>query len=74
MTRLVVSDPDTARGRSITAREVLDRGASRITATLADQPETLESELSIVEAGEQLPGRIELEHGRGRVSALRFRD
>jgi len=33
-----VSDPEQARGRTITAREVLDRGASRISSTLAGQP------------------------------------
>ncbi len=34
-----VSDPSEARGNSITAREILDRGAVRIGETLADQPE-----------------------------------
>ena len=34
-----VSDPSEARGNSITAREVLDRGAGSIEAELADQPE-----------------------------------
>ena len=33
-----VSDPSEARGNSISAREVLDRGAERIEAALADQP------------------------------------
>ncbi len=33
-----VSDPSQARGQTITAREVLDRGAERITRELADQP------------------------------------
>jgi serine/threonine-protein kinase len=34
-----VSDPREARGREVTAREILDRGASRIDTELADQPE-----------------------------------
>jgi tetratricopeptide (TPR) repeat protein len=34
-----VSDPSEARGRTITAREVLDRGVERIETELADQPE-----------------------------------
>jgi non-specific serine/threonine protein kinase/serine/threonine-protein kinase len=34
-----VSDPSEARGNTITAREVLDRGAERIRAGLEDQPE-----------------------------------
>ncbi len=34
-----VSDPSEARGNSVTAREILDRGAVRIEDTLADQPE-----------------------------------
>jgi tetratricopeptide (TPR) repeat protein len=33
-----VSDPSEARGNSITAREILDKGAKRIEAELADQP------------------------------------
>ncbi|MEJ2320244.1 MAG: serine/threonine-protein kinase [Gemmatimonadales bacterium] len=33
-----VSDPDEARGNSITAREILDQGAARITSELNDQP------------------------------------
>ncbi len=33
-----VSDPGEARGNTITAREILDRGAERIDAELADQP------------------------------------
>ncbi len=35
-----VSDPDQARGNTITAREILDAGASRIGGELAGQPET----------------------------------
>jgi non-specific serine/threonine protein kinase/serine/threonine-protein kinase len=34
-----VSDPGTARGNTITAREVLDRGAERIDKELGDEPE-----------------------------------
>ena len=33
-----VSDPDISRGRAVTARELLDRGAERIGRELADQP------------------------------------
>ncbi len=33
-----VSDPSEARGNTITAREILDKGADRINAELADQP------------------------------------
>lgn len=34
-----VSDPDRARGRTVTARELLDRGAERVERELAGQPE-----------------------------------
>lgn len=34
-----VSNPSEARGRTITAREILDRGAQRIEADLAEQPQ-----------------------------------
>ncbi|MGH7711603.1 MAG: tetratricopeptide repeat protein, partial [Gemmatimonadaceae bacterium] len=34
-----ISDPSVARGQTITARELLDRGATRIEKELADQPE-----------------------------------
>ena len=34
-----VSDPDSARGRVVTARELLDRGASRVERELASQPD-----------------------------------
>lgn len=33
-----VSDPDAARGETVTARELLDRGAERVQGQLADQP------------------------------------
>ncbi|MET0557003.1 MAG: serine/threonine-protein kinase [Vicinamibacteria bacterium] len=33
-----VSDPGVAKGETITARELLDRGATRVTGQLADQP------------------------------------
>ena len=36
-----VSDPGEARGNTITAREILDRGAERLVADLADQPAAL---------------------------------
>lgn len=35
-----VSDPSEARGNSVTAREILDRGAEKIRGELKDQPET----------------------------------
>ncbi len=35
-----VSDPDKARGATITAREILDAGSERIGSELADQPQT----------------------------------
>ena len=35
-----VSDPGNARGDTVTARELLDRGAARIRGTLADDPST----------------------------------
>jgi eukaryotic-like serine/threonine-protein kinase len=34
-----VSDPGEARGNSVTAREILDKGAARVERELADQPE-----------------------------------
>jgi non-specific serine/threonine protein kinase/serine/threonine-protein kinase len=46
-----VSDPSEARGNSITAREVLDKGAQQIDRELADQPEV----------------KARLEHTMGRV-------
>ena len=36
-----VADPGQARGETVTAREVLDRGANRLRARLANQPELL---------------------------------
>ena len=35
----LVSDPDNARGRVVTARELLDRGATRVERELASQPD-----------------------------------
>jgi hypothetical protein len=35
-----VSDPEQARGDTVTAREILDKGAARMAETLAGQPET----------------------------------
>jgi serine/threonine-protein kinase len=35
-----VSDPGEARGETVTAREILDKGAARVMAKLQDQPET----------------------------------
>ena len=40
-----VADPSEARGRSITAREILDRGARQLQRDLADEP-TVKAELS----------------------------
>ncbi len=39
MERFSVADPSESRGNSITAREILDRGAARIEADLAGQPD-----------------------------------
>jgi tetratricopeptide (TPR) repeat protein len=36
-----INDPSEARGNTVTAREVLDRGAARLTDELAEQPEAL---------------------------------
>lgn len=41
----MVSDPSEAQGETITAREILDRGAKRITTELANEP-TVRAELS----------------------------
>lgn len=38
-----VSDPSEARGNSVTAREILDQGATRLEKELADQPEVRNS-------------------------------
>ena len=49
-----VSDPSQARGETVTAREILDRGAERIDRELADQPEirsTLAATMGIVYRG-----------------------
>jgi serine/threonine-protein kinase len=41
-------DPDAARGRSVTAKELLDRGAERLDAELARQPELHAEMLGVV--------------------------
>jgi non-specific serine/threonine protein kinase/serine/threonine-protein kinase len=57
-----VSDPSQARGQTVTAREILDRGAERIDRELADQPEiksTLAATMGIVYRGLGLYDRAE---------------
>ena len=81
-----VSDPSQARGETVTAREILDRGAERIDRELADQPEiraTLAATMGSVYRGLGLYARAEalmgsaLEiqrelHGAGDPQALRL--
>src|SRR4029077_20824329 len=43
-----VSDPSEARGNTITAREILDRGAGRIRTELADQPDVQSSLMNTI--------------------------
>ena len=43
-----VADPSESRGETITAREMLDRGAARIDEELADQPEVQAEMLTVV--------------------------
>jgi serine/threonine-protein kinase len=43
-----VSDPSTARGRAVTARELLDEGAARIDRELASQPEVRASMMRVI--------------------------
>jgi serine/threonine-protein kinase len=43
-----ISDPDTARGRTVTARELLDRGAASLGAGLEKDPEMLGEMLGVV--------------------------
>ncbi len=43
-----ISDPDEARGNSILAREILDRGAQRITTELAGQPEIQAAMMGVI--------------------------
>ncbi len=57
-----VSDPSEARGETVTAREILDRGAERIDRELADQPEiraTLAATMANVYRGLGLYDRAE---------------
>ncbi len=57
-----LADPSEARGNSVTAREILDEGASRIEAELADQPEvqaTLMTNMGKVYLGLGLPSGAE---------------
>ena len=70
-----VSDPGEARGRSITAREILERGAARVASELAEQPE-LQARLMLTigkvyaslglyrEASSLLEGALERRAGR----------
>jgi serine/threonine-protein kinase len=43
-----VSDPDESRGRAVTARELLDRGAARIQEELAAQPEAQADLMAVI--------------------------
>jgi serine/threonine-protein kinase len=43
-----VADPDQARGESVTARELLDRGAARVDVELAGQPEVRADMLAVL--------------------------
>ena len=43
-----VSDPSQSRGETVTARELLDRGAARIAADLSDQPEIRAQMLHVI--------------------------
>jgi len=43
-----VSDPDVARGRAVTVRELLDRGAARIQQELAAQPEAQADLMAVI--------------------------
>jgi len=57
-----VSDPSESRGETVTAREILDRGAERIDQDLADQPEirsTLAGTMGFVYRGLGLYDRAE---------------
>jgi serine/threonine-protein kinase len=64
-----ISDPSVARGNSVTAREILDRGAAKIDTQLADQPRVrarLEEALSRVYSGLGLYEEAE-KHMRGAI-------
>ncbi len=43
-----ISDPSDARGESVTARELLERGAQRVRAELADQPEIRATMMDVI--------------------------
>jgi eukaryotic-like serine/threonine-protein kinase len=43
-----VSDPSESRGQTITARELLDRGAAKIEAELKDQPDVKATMLEVI--------------------------
>lgn len=43
-----VADPEQAKGESITARELLERGADRISTELADQPEVQATMMTVI--------------------------
>lgn len=68
-----ISDPSVARGNSVTAREILDRGAAKIRSQLADQPRVgarLEEVLSRVYNGLGLYGEA-VKHMRTAVDDRR---
>lgn len=69
-----VSDPSVSRGQSVTARELLERGAARVESELADQPETqarmmrvigeVYSSLGLVDEAERFVGEALARHRR----------
>jgi len=68
-----ISDPSVARGNSVTAREILDRGAAKIGSQLGDQPRVrarLEEALSRVYGGLGLYKEAE-QHMRGAIEGRR---
>ncbi|HUF35018.1 MAG TPA: serine/threonine-protein kinase [Gemmatimonadales bacterium] len=71
-----IADPDTARGRTVTARELLDRGAATLTGGLERDPELRAEMLGVVgslyrrlglwdEARPLLEGAVEAQRSRG---------
>jgi eukaryotic-like serine/threonine-protein kinase len=78
----LVSDPSQSRGQTLTARDLLDRGAQRVANELADQPETQAQLMAVIgevyralglypEARGQLEGALAIRRRVGRDADVR---
>jgi serine/threonine-protein kinase len=78
----LVSDPSLARGRVLTARDLLERGAERVTVELRDEPETQAELMAVIgevfrslglypQAQEQLEAGLAVRRRIGRAADVR---